>query len=76
MKKKEEIENPKEEPRNPKKQREKIVQLDREDEQFVCGYEKTQFDLFFSRLACHKNNIKFMDWEDLSIEDEQHFFHK
>ena len=24
----------------------------------------------------NKNNIKFMDWEDLSIEDEQHFFHK
>ena len=24
----------------------------------------------------NQNNIKFMDWEDLSIEDEQHFFHK
>ena len=24
----------------------------------------------------NKNNIKFMDWEDLSIEDEHHFFHK
>ena len=24
----------------------------------------------------NKNNIKFMDWEDLSIEDEHNFFHK
>ena len=23
----------------------------------------------------NKNNIKFMDWEDLSNEDEHHFFH-
>jgi len=30
-------------PKNPREPKEKIVQHDREDEQFVCGYEKTQF---------------------------------